>query len=75
MDESQIIEIWTVFKEYIDKKNVETAAERYVDLLADYGIEDHVLTAALGSDSALDVAIHYYLDIDKDEVEEDYDWE
>jgi hypothetical protein len=75
MDESQIVEIWTVFKEYIDKKNVETAAERYVDLLADYGVEDHVLTSVLGSDAALDVAIHYYLDIDNDEVDEDYDWE
>jgi hypothetical protein len=74
MDESQIVEIWTVFKEYVDKKNLDTAAERYVDLLADYGVEDHVLTAALGSDAVLDSAIHYYLEIDGD-VEEDYDWE
>jgi hypothetical protein len=74
MDESQIVEIWTVFKEYIDKKNLDTAAERYVDILADYGIEDHVLTAALGSDAALDVAINYYLEIDND-IDEDYDWE
>ena len=32
MDERQVIDIWTVFKEYLDKKYVETAAERYVDL-------------------------------------------
>ena len=41
MDESQIVDIWTLFKEYTDKKNIEIAAERYVDLLADYGVDDH----------------------------------
>ena len=41
MDESQIVDIWTLFKEYIDKKNVEVAAERFVDMLADYGVDDH----------------------------------
>ena len=35
MNEEQIQEVWTLFKEYLDKKHVETAAERYVDLLAD----------------------------------------
>ena len=43
MNEEQIQEVWTLFKEYLDKKHVETAAERYVDLLADYGRDDHVL--------------------------------
>jgi hypothetical protein len=38
MNDEQIQEIWMMFKEHLDKKHVETAAERYVDLLADYGI-------------------------------------
>ena len=75
MEESHITEIWQLFKEYLDKKNIDIAAERYVDLMADYGVQDDVLIAALGSDSALDSAINYFLDLDDidkydDEVEE-----
>jgi hypothetical protein len=76
MDESQIVEVWTLFKEYLDKKSIEMAAERYVDLMADYGIQDDQFTSALGSDSALDAAINYYLDLDDaDYVDEDFDWD
>ena len=50
MDESQIVDTWILFKEYIDKKNQDIAAERFVDLLADYGVDDHTLTQVLGSD-------------------------
>jgi len=76
MDEIQIVDIWTVFKEYLDKKTTEAAAERYVDLMADYGVDDHVFMAALGSDSTLDAAINYYLDIDEEDVlDEERDWD
>ena len=76
MDETQIVDIWTVFKEYLDKKSSDTAAERYVDLLADYGVEDHVFMSALGSDATLDAAINYYLDIDSEDVlDEELDWD
>ena len=76
MNESQIVEIWQLFKEYVDKKNVDIAAERYIDLLADYGIGDDVMTATLGTDSVLDHAINYYLDLDED-LTDDYndEWE
>jgi hypothetical protein len=43
MDDTQIVDTWTMFKEYLDKKHIEMAAERFVDLLADFGVEDHVL--------------------------------
>ena len=77
MEESHITEIWQLFKEYLDKKNIDIAAERYVDLLADYGVQDDVLINALGADSYLDSAINYFLDLDDadkfdDEIE---DWE
>jgi hypothetical protein len=76
MEESQIVEIWSVFKEYLDKKHVDMAAERFVDLLADYGTEDHQFTGALGNDNALDAAINYYLDLDDaDYVDEDFEWD
>lgn len=64
MKETQIVEIWTLFKEYLDKKALEMVAEKYVDLLADYGIDDFILKEAIGADSDLDNAIGYYLEID-----------
>lgn len=75
MNENQIADVWMLFKEYIDKKTHETAAERYVDLLVDHGVTDRILEASVGFDEALDDAIEYYLDEDEvdkeDDVEED----
>ncbi len=70
MNEEQISDIWSLFKEYIDKKQVEAIAEKYVDLLADYGVDDLQFRGALGTDAALDEAISYYLEIDEDEDED-----
>ena len=64
MKEEQIVDIWMCFKEYVEKKQVELAAEKYVDLLADYGVDDIVLKEALGNDEDLDAAIEYYLGLD-----------
>jgi|TARA_R110000823_G_scaffold312073_1_gene438502 hypothetical protein len=75
MDESNIVEVWTLFKEYIDKKALDIAAERYVDLLADYGVADDTLTNSLGTDAALDIAINYYLDVEEDNYNQDDPWE
>ncbi len=71
LNESQIGDIWLLFADYIDKKQLEVAAERYVDLLADYGVSDRVLSSATGVDPTLDQAIDYYLDEPSDE-DDDY---
>ena len=76
MEDTQIVDIWTLFKEYVDKKHVEQAAERYVDLMADCGTEDQSFISALGHDTALDIAINYYLDLDDDDVlDEEVEWD
>ena len=76
MDESQVVDIWNTFKESIDKKQIETVAERYVDVCADYGTSDEAFRNALGSDAELDAAILYYLDLDSDYEDDDIDeWE
>lgn len=78
MNETEIQEFWLCFKEYLDKKHVDTAAERYIDLLADMGVQDQTFVEALGADSMLDSAIRYYLDDDAEEVydnEDGYDWD
>ena len=69
LNETQIGDIWLNFVEYLDKKQLETVAERYVDLLADFGVSDRTLQNATGVDEILDQAIAYYLN--EDEIEED----
>ena len=76
MDESQIVDLWNLFKEYLDKKQpIEQLAERYVDMLADYGTSDESLRNALGNDTYLDGAIGYYLDLDADLYDDDDEYE
>lgn len=71
LNDTQIADIWLNFVDYIDKKSVDIVAEKYVELLADYGVNDKTLHGALGVDQTLDQAIAYYLDEDdSDEVEE-----
>jgi hypothetical protein len=72
LSETQIGDVWLMFVEYIDKKQLETVAERYIDLLADFGVSDRVFKDATGVDEILDQAIGYYLN-DDEEGEEDYD--
>jgi hypothetical protein len=72
LNETQIADVWVLFSEFIDKKNLEAVAERYVDLLADFGTQDRVLEGATGVDGILDSAIEYYLDEESDEDEDDY---
>jgi hypothetical protein len=73
MNENQIGDIWLLFKEYVDKKNLDVLAERYVDLLADHGISDKIMASASGFDEDLDNAIDFYLDQDTEEAEDEED--
>ncbi len=74
MNEEHISDIWTMFKEYVDKKQIELVAEKFVDLLADYGVSDETFKEVIGTDSNLDEAIGYYLDLDNVE-DDDKDWD
>jgi hypothetical protein len=73
MNDNQIADVWLLFKEYIDRKEVAAIAEKYVDLLADYGVKDRVLEGARGVDADLDHAIEYYLEADEEEIIEEYE--
>jgi hypothetical protein len=70
MNESQIADIWTLFRDYLDKKQIDVAAEKFVDLLADYGVEDLIFEELIGTDKYLDTAIQYYLDLDNNDHED-----
>ena len=71
MDESIISDVWSTMKEFLDKKHIDMAAEKYVDLLADYGVSDQTLTECLGTEAHLDQAINYYLDVEDYETYDD----
>jgi hypothetical protein len=77
MDESQIVDVWLVFRDSIDAKKIESVAERYVDLCADLGTDDIVFRDAIGHCAELDNAILYYLDDDNEDDDDDYnnEWE
>lgn len=68
MNEHQIIDMWDMFREYLDPKAIEVAAERYVDLLVENGVSDRLIKQLAGHDDVLDDAIACYLgDADDDE--------
>lgn len=72
-NEENIPELWLFFKEYADKKNIEIAAEKFIDLLADHGVSDQTLKECLGNCQYLDSAVNYYLDDDDESyIDEDY---
>lgn len=72
MDDRQIADVWMLFKEYVEKKQIDIAAEQYVDLLADYGVEDEDFKNIMGTDAVLDQAISYYLELDEESDDEDF---
>ena len=73
MEEQQIADIWSVFKDNIDKKQIEICAERFVEVCADFGADDEAFKGALGSCNYLDNAIYYDLDIDEDQFDDEYE--
>jgi hypothetical protein len=70
MEESQIIEIWDIFKEYVPEKNREVAAGHYVDFLVGKDVETSVLEGLMGYDPHLDTAIEL---VTGEEAEDDDD--
>ena len=75
MNEEIAADLWNLFKEYLDKKHVEMAAERYVDMLADYGMSEVQLQDMMGNSKRLDTAIQYYLELDQDEDFDEDEWD
>lgn len=74
LNETQIGEVWLLFSDYLDKKQIDVVAERYVELLVDQGVNDRTLQNATGVDQILDHAIAYYLEDDQEEDQEELDF-
>jgi len=73
MTEEQLADTWMLFKEYVDEKQIEVLAEKFVDLMADYGVSDQTFKDCIGTDGYLDGAIGYYLEIDADAYTDDWE--
>lgn len=73
MNEEQISDIWMLFREYLDKKQLDIVAEKYIDLMSDYGVSDETFKDCIGTDAILDDAISYYLDIDNQDSDSEWD--
>jgi hypothetical protein len=57
MNEQLIIEIWDLFKEYVAPKNLDIAANHFVDFLVDHDVDTDTLEGLQGLDNNLDEAI------------------
>jgi hypothetical protein len=75
MNDEQIVELWTMLENYIDKKHLEICVERYLDMIVDFGADDETVKNCLGHSTALDNAINYYFDIDELDSYDDDDWD
>jgi hypothetical protein len=81
MEEQLIIEIWDLFKEYIPGKNMDTAANHFVDFLVDKDVTTATLESLQGLDNHLDEAIKALLreeagfdEESEDELEDEEDY-
>ena len=73
MEESLIIEIWDIFKEYVPEKNKDIVANHYVDFLLGKDVTVSVLEGLSGFDQYLDQAIEIAIRAEQDEEEDDDD--
>lgn len=70
-DDTLLIDLWLSVREYIDKKHIEAASSKFIDVIADT-LGDDAIKELSNHDDDLDNAIDYYLD-DGEEDAEDFD--
>ncbi len=75
MTEDQIVELWSMFENYIEKKHMNLCVEKFIDIVVDFGADDETLKSCLGHSQNLDHAIYYYLDLDDDEENYNDEWD
>lgn len=71
MTANQLLEIWMLFKDYLDKKTADAAAEKFVEMISDFGFDDQEFKELLDNDEILDDAIKNYIDFEEDFIEEE----
>jgi hypothetical protein len=74
LDEQLIVEFWDLFKEYVTPKNLEIAANHFVDFLVDHDVSTETLEGLMGMDGHLDEAIKSLLREEENEEEDELDF-
>ena len=72
MDETLIMTVWDLFREYIPEKNREMAANQYVDFLLGHDIDVDTLGSYTGYDPHLDDAIKSVTEEDAEDEDDEY---
>lgn len=75
LDEQLIVEFWDLFKEYVAPKNLEIAANHFVDFLVDHDVNTETLEGLMGMDTHLDDAIKSLLREEDYEEEDELDFD
>ena len=69
MDSEVLTDTWTVLKEYIKEK--QSAADHWIGLLIDEGVQDEVILDLAAADKYLAKAVEYNgIDLDEDDEDE-----
>jgi hypothetical protein len=69
MDSEVLTDTWTVLKEYIKEK--QSAADHWIGLLIDEGVQDEVILDLAAVDKYLAKAVEYNgIDLDEDDEDE-----
>jgi hypothetical protein len=72
MEESLIIEVWDIFKEYVPEKNKDIVANHYVDFLLGKDVSVSVLEGLSGFDQYLDQAIEIAVSAEQEDEDDDH---
>lgn len=62
MNDESIVDIWMLFKNYLAPKDIEAAAEKYVDAVLNHGATELDLDCARGACPVLDQIIEEHVD-------------
>lgn len=69
MNDELIIEIWSIFKEFVPNKNRKEMAETFLQTLIDYNIDIENMDDLHGQDAYLDKAFEVIFSNEEDEEE------
>jgi hypothetical protein len=75
MDETLIMTVWDMFREYIPEKNREMAANQYVDFLLGNDVDVATLQSYTGYDPHLDDAIKAVSDEESEDEDDGYGYD
>jgi len=67
-----LIDMWGLMKAYVNVKERDIVATKFVDIALDNGVSDNELQELIGMDDELDEAVREILSDDEDTADYDY---